>query len=196
MDGVDCSVALRNGGASPVKDYYWAWQDNEVIRTDRWKLFHYIDRVELFDIRPDFVEAKNVADGNPDVVERLSARLAEWRKDLGIASPITPSNGAFEPKPEGDVLEVSVRQTAAVSLEDALAVQFAIRRHSVAIGDSIEFDVMVPRGGYRHGGFFVSPYRNGDPPVFDLGMGVDQTGRDSGERGGAGSGSVGSGSGA
>ena len=41
----------------------------------------------------------------------------------------------------------------------------------------IAYDVMVPAGGYRKDGFFVSPWRPGDPPVFNVRMGVDQFGR-------------------
>ncbi len=176
-DGVDCSEALRSRTASPVRDNYWAWKNSEVLRTDRWKLFRHIDSVELFDMTTDQVEANNVAEDHPEVVRELSSRLERWHRELGVASPLVPPTRNPEPRPEGDVLEISITQTAPVSFDNALGVQFAFRRHAVDIGDEIEFDILIPEGGYKREGVFVSPYRNGDPPMFQPGVGIDQRGR-------------------
>ena len=177
LDGVDCSKALRTNAASPVRDNYWAWRGSEVLRTDRWKLFRRIDNVELFDMETDQVEANNVAGEHPEVVRDLTTRLERWRNELGVASPLAPPKRNPQPDPEGDVLEISVSQTGPVAVEDALGVQFAFRRLAVDIGDEVEFDILIPKGDFKRKGVFISPYRNGDPPMFQPGVGIDQYGR-------------------
>jgi arylsulfatase A-like enzyme len=177
IDGVDCSDALRNGGDTPVKDYYWAWRDHEVARTSRWKLFQYIGRTELYDMAHDVEESSNVASANPGVVAQLSRRIKSWREDLRIASPLVPPKRNDKPAPRGEVLEITVTQTEKVNPKDSLSVQFTTREHRVQLGDMVEFDLMVPKGDYLRSGFFISPYKNGEPPVFNVRMGLDQFGR-------------------
>lgn len=177
IDGVDCSKALLEGGPPPVRDYYWAWRDHEVVRTSGWKLSRFVSRNELYDMQYDVLEASNVASANPGVVEQLEKRIEEWRDELGIASPLVATICTESAAPKGEVLEISVTQTRRVSAQDALRVTFAIRAHQVAKGDMIAFDIMVPKGEYRRDGFFISPWRPGDPPVFNIRMGLDQFGR-------------------
>ncbi|MFT5493356.1 MAG: arylsulfatase A-like enzyme [Limisphaerales bacterium] len=176
LDGVDCSTALKSGGSSPVKDYYWAWRDNEVIRTDRWKMFHYINRLDLYDMHADPTESVDVDDKYGGELSGLMIRMEKLRKGLRIASPLNSTMEDHRPAPEGDVLELTVTQNSSVAITNALAVQFAIRRHRVAVGDSYQYDIMIPEGDLRRGGCYVSPYRNGDPPVFNDRVGMDQDG--------------------
>ena len=177
LDGLDCSAALLKGADSPVQDGYWAWRNNEVLRTDRWKLFRFIDHMELYDMRTDQTESTNLAQRHPEVVEELAGRMKRWRKDLGVASPLEPPDRRPISAPSGDVLEVMIDQTGPVDVEKALGVQIGFRRHRVDIGDEFEFDIMMPKGDLLRNGAFVSPYRNGSPPVFKRGVGIDQRGR-------------------
>ena len=107
LDGVDCSTALKSGGSSPVKDYYWAWRDNEVIRTDRWKMFHYINRLDLYDMHADPTESVDVDDKYGGELSGLMIRMEKLRKGLRIASPLNSTMEDHRPAPEGDVLELS-----------------------------------------------------------------------------------------
>lgn len=177
IDGFDCSSNLLKGGTSPVKEYYWAWRDHEVVRTPRWKLFRYIGRTELYDMKHDLSEASDVSSANPNVVARLDGRIAEWRDSVGIASPLIPHPASSKPEPRGEVLEVSVVQTKGAAPQHALRVTFTTKQFRVQSGDMISFDVMVPEGEYAREGFFISPWRPGDPPVFNIRMGLDQYGR-------------------
>ena len=177
LDGKDCSGVIRQGGPTPVKEYYWAWRDHEVLRTDRWKLFRYVGRKELYDVHHDLVEASDVASANPTVVDALDGRIAAWRDELGIASPMVKHETDAAPKPRGEVLEIAVTQTKGAAPQHALRVTFTTKQLQVAKGDMISYDVMVPGGGYQREGFFISPWRPGDPPVFNIRMGLDQHGR-------------------
>ena len=177
IDGFDCSGALLNGGVSPVKEYYWAWRDHEVIRTPRWKLFRYVGRNELYDMKHDLPEASDVSSENPGEVRQLERRIAYWRDSVGLASPLVAHSTDARPEPRGEVLEISVTQTQGVAPQHALRVTFTTKQFQVRRGDKIAFDVMVPKGNYQREGFFVSPWRPGDPPVFNVRMGLDQHGR-------------------
>lgn len=61
-------------------------KDNAIaIRSDDWKLIESHDKGtkshELFDLSEDRAESKNLANSNPEVIERLSAALAKARAD-------------------------------------------------------------------------------------------------------------------
>lgn len=177
VDGVDCSRAILQRSTSPVKEYYWAWRDHEVVRTAKWKLFRYIARNELYHMENDLPESSDAASANPGVVDRLTKRIAAWREDLEIASPMVSHECEGKPEPRGEVLEISVTQTKPAAPQHALRATFTTRQFTVAKGDMVSYDIMVPPGDYRREGFFVSPWRPGDPPVFNVRMGLDQHGR-------------------
>lgn len=58
-----------------------------MIRTDRWKLIHYpkVDRWQLFDLKADPREMKNLVDTamQDATVSELRARLVAWQKSVG-----------------------------------------------------------------------------------------------------------------
>ena len=94
MDGVNMSDALLAKNQSPrPQPVMWLRPPDRpgpknglpdlAIRDGKWKLL--VDRdgsqPELFDIYTDAKEEKNLADGNPDVVKRLSERVRAWDKE-------------------------------------------------------------------------------------------------------------------
>jgi len=94
MDGVNMSDALLAKNQSPrPQPVMWLRPPDRpgpknglpdlAIRDGKWKLL--VDRdgsqPELFDIYTDAKEEKNLADGNPDVVKRLSERVSAWDKE-------------------------------------------------------------------------------------------------------------------
>jgi N-acetylgalactosamine-6-sulfatase len=60
------------------------------IRDGNWKLHWFDDRIELYDLAKDPVEARNVAAEFPDITDRLKQRLAGWKEKLSA----TLANGA------------------------------------------------------------------------------------------------------
>lgn len=61
------------------------WMRKHALRTKDWKLiralepdFHDLPPVQLFDLRNDPGEQRNLAEDRPEVVAELSARLSEW----------------------------------------------------------------------------------------------------------------------
>jgi hypothetical protein len=62
------------------------------VREGDWKLIEWFEnnRVELFNLKTDFVEQNNLAGKEREKVKALQARLDQWRKDLGAKMP-TPN---------------------------------------------------------------------------------------------------------
>jgi len=178
VDGRDVWPALRGGGASPVASYYWVWDDYDVVRTAEWKLFRYLDRVELYDIRKDLSETTNVAEEHPDVVKEMTARLEAWRKSMGVALMHQAPKLASPTKaaPEGDVLEVRATVTPSGKPRDSVLLPVATRPLAMLPGDRLEYDVCVAADSLP-GGFYLTPFRTKKPAVFNGRKGVDQFGR-------------------
>jgi hypothetical protein len=69
------------------------------VRRGNYKLIEYYEdgRYELYDLKQDISETRNLAAEKPDVVKRLAANLASWRKSVGAKMP-TP-NPDYKPNP-------------------------------------------------------------------------------------------------
>lgn len=112
LDGVSLAGHLR-GGPPPDRDaifwhypHYHASGDGGpagAVRAGDWKLVEYYEHTlaqtgrapELFNLRSDPAETKNLAAAEPARVAALLARLASWRKSTGAQMPTV--NTAFDP---------------------------------------------------------------------------------------------------
>ncbi len=183
LDGKNIWPALRAKASSPVESYYWTWRDEDTIRTADWRMHRFFDRSELFDIRTDIGETKNVADANPDVVKSLAAKMNTWAGSLGAALTHQPAPAKLNtgPAPEGEVLEVTVTVTAQAKPTDRLIVPIAgLQGHQFAT-DFVEYDIAIGTGSLRRG-FYYSPVKGNDNNAltinFKRGEGIDQFGRE------------------
>lgn len=97
LDGVSFAPLLR-GGASPVRPtLYWhyphyhgsTWTPGAAVRDGDWKLIEFYDYgvVELYNLKQDPVEARNVAAVNPDKKRELLDKLHAWQKSVGAIIP-------------------------------------------------------------------------------------------------------------
>lgn len=72
----------------------YAWHRSNrlgsAIRTEQYKLIEYFDdnSVELYDLRNDIGETKNLAAEMPQLAKTLQSRLAEWRLESAAAMPV------------------------------------------------------------------------------------------------------------
>ncbi len=183
LDGKNIWPALREKTASPVESYYWSWRNEDAIRTADWRLHRFFDRSELYAIRTDIGETKNVADANPDVVKSLTAKLNTWAKSLGAAltHQAVPAKLDAKPAPEGEVLEVTVTVTAQAKPKDTLIVPIASFGANQFATDYVEYDLAIAPDSLRRG-FYYSPFKGNDDKTMKLdfkrGEGIDQFGRD------------------
>ena len=118
LDGDSYAQRLMDGGkeASPPSPIYWhfpgylgagagTWRTTPAgaIRLGDWKLLEFFeeDRVELYNLRDDVGEAKNLAATEPAKAKELHEKLIAWRKKLH--APMPTKNGevakpVFRPK--------------------------------------------------------------------------------------------------
>ncbi|MDZ4853141.1 MAG: sulfatase-like hydrolase/transferase [Pirellulaceae bacterium] len=183
LDGKNVWPALRDRKPSPVESYYWVWRDEDAIRTDRWKLHRFFNRFELYDISQDETESNNAADAHPDVVKSLAAKMDAWSGSLGAANSHQPAPAKYHmpAAPEGEVLAVTVTIAESAQPKDRLAISLANWNGTQYATDWIEYDIAFsPNASKRHPYFSTLEGNNSKPfgPLFKLGTGVDQFGRD------------------
>ena len=183
LDGKNIWPALRDKTVSPVESYYWSWHNEDAIRTADWRMHRFFDKNELYDIRNDIGETKNVADANPQVVKSLTAMMNGWSYSLGasLTHQAPPAKLNSKPSPEGEVMEVSVTVTAKAKPNDRLIVPFATFQENIFATDSIEYDIATAPDSLQRG-FYYSPLKGNDEKTitiyFKRGEGIDQFGRE------------------
>ena len=181
LDGRDIGPALSAGTESPVEGVYWAWHGVDAIRTPRWKLHRFFDRMELYDMSQDPGEETDVAAAHPDIVTEMTSKLDGWAGSLSAALSHRPPALAGAPAPDGDVLEVSVTVTDKARPADQLLVHVATLEKNVEATDHVEFDVAVMPGSLPDR-FFYTPFKRAAQDntvrLFKRGDGIDQFGRE------------------
>lgn len=181
LDGQNISTALRADAESPVESVYWGWRGVDALRTQRWKLHRFFDRVELYDMEEHPGEIMNMATERQDVVAELLPKIDAWVVSLSAALSHKPPALDAKPAPSGDVLEVSVTVTEKARPADQLLVHFATLERAVQASDHLEFDIAAMPDSLPDR-FFYTPFKNGEQgkPVrfFKRGDGIDQFGRE------------------
>ena len=183
LDGKNIWPSLRDNTASPVESYYWAWRNEDAIRTADWRMHRFFDHNELYDISADISEKKNVADEHPEVVKSLTAKLTTWADSIGAAltHQTPPAKFNVQPAPEGEVLAVTVTITATAKPKDKLIVPIASWGGSQFATDWVEFDIAFAPGHPKRQPFY-SPFsgneKKAEQLIFKRGEGIDQFGRE------------------
>jgi arylsulfatase A-like enzyme len=108
LDGVSLLPLLRAGGEgalgrdaiywhfpgyleSYIPEATWRTTPAGAIRSGDWKLLEFFEdgRVELYDLRRDIGETRDLAADMPEKARELREKLAAWRKALGAAMPVS-----------------------------------------------------------------------------------------------------------
>ena len=103
LDGVSLVRLLRDPSADLRRDAIfqhfpgylgigkgrWRTTPVSVVQSGDWKLMEFLEdgRLELYDLRNDVGESKNLAAEAPEKTRDLHARLREWRKNVGAPMP-------------------------------------------------------------------------------------------------------------
>lgn len=110
-------VPILNGQTPPVRSsIYWHYphysnqggRPGSAVRQGDFKLIEFFDdqRRELFDVRNDPGEIKNLANSQPDRVAQMAKNLEEWRNGVS-AQMMTPNSGYHPHTPnEQGVIEI------------------------------------------------------------------------------------------
>jgi arylsulfatase A-like enzyme len=67
----------------------WRTTPAGAVREGDYKLLEFFEdgRLELYDLRSDLSQQRDLAKANPEVVQRLHAKLTKWRDDVGAKMP-------------------------------------------------------------------------------------------------------------
>ena len=111
-DGLSLAPLLRQIGELARRDLFWHYPHYQhyqqegttpygAVRRDDWKLIEFYDDkpVELYNLRNDVGEQRNLAAAEPERVQELRNTLDEWRKAVGAQMP-TPNLDYDPSEPE------------------------------------------------------------------------------------------------
>ncbi len=93
IDGIDLSGHLLEGTPLPDRLLYWQHNDSLAVRSGDYKLLadRSFEKLELYDLRSDPAESRNLAPERPELAEQLVTELRAWfeavTKDVAIRSP-------------------------------------------------------------------------------------------------------------
>ena len=138
--------------------FYWAWRDHDVIRSDKWKLFRYIDKVLLYDMVNDIAEKNDVSAQNPEVVKQLIAQLNIEAKKNGAAYShfplmIEPAKAA----PSGNVIAINISSDETLSKQKQAVLNYEF---PVMPDQYLDYDIMIDSTSNLSNAYF-SIFRNG-----------------------------------
>jgi len=114
LDGISLVPLLRQGGELKRDALFWHYPHYQhyqlggttpygAIRDGDYKLIEFFDdmRIELYNLREDIGEQRNLASQMPAKTDELRARLHAWRKEVGAQMPSRNPN--YDPsRPEHD----------------------------------------------------------------------------------------------
>lgn len=128
--GLDGLVLPDRAGAAAILESYFplfqlGWSPPVAIRTDRWKYIE-VPRPELYDLRADATEAKNVYEANREIAKRLQAYIPE------AATVVSPSQVSPEMAEQlaalGYVSGSTEARSSSIDPKDRIAVWNEIER--------------------------------------------------------------------
>lgn len=107
LDGESIVPLLTESGSLTREHIYWhfpayleaykrttgPWRTTPAgaIRNGDYKLIEFFEnnRIELYNLKNDLSESKNLAESNPDIASRLHQQLKQWRSDVNAPVPTT-----------------------------------------------------------------------------------------------------------
>ena len=100
---------------------YWRTTPVSLIQEGNWKLMEFLEdgHFELYDLRSDPGESKNLAESEADRTARMSRRLTAWRDEIKAPMPQRKEPGKVsEPAPEKPGKKGKKKQKEAASAND------------------------------------------------------------------------------
>jgi len=176
LDGISIVDKLK-GTAKPQTDryYYWAWRNHDVLRSDRWKLFRYWNKMVLYDLKNDWAETKDVSAENPEVLQQMKNQIDIEAKKIGAAYTHLPLDISYtKPDPNGSAIAIELDSKLTAELTKQTLHVFN-KNFEVLPEYYIEYDIKIDsKSDLSY--CYLSPLRD-EKPIFDGGNGIDQNGK-------------------
>jgi arylsulfatase A-like enzyme len=108
VDGVSLTPVIRDNATLKREALFWHYphysnqggRPGAVVRAGDWKLIDFYDpeRRELFNLKDDLSESKNLIEAKPEVAKELQAKLDAWRQD--VDAKMMKPNPDYHPNPQ------------------------------------------------------------------------------------------------
>ena len=84
LDGKDPLPVLTQNAKSPHASFYFQFRNHAALRQGHWKIVREKPTLpwQLFNLKDDLSESKNLAEEQPGQVEKLKATCADWEKSF------------------------------------------------------------------------------------------------------------------
>jgi arylsulfatase A-like enzyme len=90
LDGFDMLPVLQGRRASPRTEMFWQRKLDKAARVGHWKWVESSRGNGLFDLRHDIGERRDLSKERPEILKRVQARFANWKKQMQAAEPRGP----------------------------------------------------------------------------------------------------------
>ena len=90
LDGFDMLPVLQGKTKSPRTEMFWQRKLDKGARVDHWKWVESSRGNGLFDLRHDLGERRDLSGKRPEILKRVQARFANWKKQMQAAQPRGP----------------------------------------------------------------------------------------------------------
>lgn len=136
LDGVSLLPILKQDGELPERALFWHFpaylqgysridqqrdpifrtRPCSIIRDGDWKLHEYFEdsALELYNLREDIGETKNLASTNPEKAAELHGKLKKWRSQVAAPVPATP-NPRYDAEAEAKEIKKLLKKSATTS---------------------------------------------------------------------------------
>ena len=90
LDGFDMLSVLQGKRASARNEMFWQRKLDKGARVGHWKWVESSRGNGLFDLRHDIGERRDLSKERPEILKRVQARFANWKKQMQAAEPRGP----------------------------------------------------------------------------------------------------------
>ena len=90
LDGFDMLPVLQGRRASPRAEMFWQRKLDKGARVGHWKWVESSRGSGLFDLRHDIGERRDLSKERPEILKRVQARFANWKKQMQATEPRGP----------------------------------------------------------------------------------------------------------
>ena len=90
LDGFDMLSVLQGKRASARTEMFWQRKLDKGARVGHWKWVESSRGNGLFDLRHDIGERRDLSKERPEILKRVQARFANWKKQMQAAEPRGP----------------------------------------------------------------------------------------------------------